>query len=141
MTAYALTYTCCAPLGQSCPTVCDPMDRAARSPALQTDSLLAEPPGKPKNTGVGSLSLSQGIFPTQEWNWGVLHCRWSLYQLSYPGSPHIHTCVICIVNLSKHQEIVGGEEPGMLPFMKSQRVGHDLATEQQRIYVLKYINY
>ena len=37
-----------------------------RSPALQADSLPAEPPGKPKNTGVGSLSLLQQIFPTQE---------------------------------------------------------------------------
>ena len=36
-----------------------------RSPALQVDSLLSEPPGKPKNTGVGSLSLLQGIFPTE----------------------------------------------------------------------------
>ena len=34
------------------------------SPALQVDSLPAEPPGKPKNTGVCSLSLLQGIFPT-----------------------------------------------------------------------------
>ena len=33
------------------------------SPALQADSLLSESPGKPKNTGVGSLSLLQGIFP------------------------------------------------------------------------------
>ena len=30
-----------------------------RSPALQADSLPAEPQGKPKNTGVGSLSLLQ----------------------------------------------------------------------------------
>ena len=37
-----------------------------RSPALQADSLPSEPPGKPKNTGVGSLTLLQGIFPTQE---------------------------------------------------------------------------
>ena len=46
-----------------------------RSPALQVDSLPAEPPGKPKNTGVGSLSLLPQIFPTQEMNWGLLHCR------------------------------------------------------------------
>ena len=39
-----------------------------------------------QNTGVGSLSLLQGIFPTQESNWGLLHCRWILYQLSYWGS-------------------------------------------------------
>ena len=41
--------------------------------------------GKPKNTGVGSLSLLQGIFPTQESSWGLLPCRWILYQLSYEG--------------------------------------------------------
>ena len=55
-------------------------------PALQTDSLPPEPQGKPKNTGVGSLSLLQGIFPTQESNRGVLHCRWILYQLSQKES-------------------------------------------------------
>ena len=32
-------------------------------PALRVDSLPSEPPGKPKNTGVGSLSLLQGMFP------------------------------------------------------------------------------
>ena len=54
--------------------------------ALQVDSSPAEPQGKPKNTGVGSLSLLQGIFLTQELNQGLLHCRWILYQLSYQGS-------------------------------------------------------
>ena len=54
-----------------------------RSPSLKVDSLSAEPLGKPKNTGVGSLSLLQRIFLTQESNWGLLHCRWILYQLSY----------------------------------------------------------
>ena len=58
-----------------------------RSPALQADSLSAEPQGKPKNTEVGSLSLLQGIFPAQESNQGRLHCRQILYQLSYHGSP------------------------------------------------------
>jgi len=38
---------------------------------------------------VGSLSLLQGIFPTQESNPGLPHCRWILYQLSYQGSPRI----------------------------------------------------
>ena len=56
-----------------------------RSP--QVDSLPAEPQGKPKNTEMGSLSLLQRIFPTQELNQGLLHCRWILYQLSYRGSP------------------------------------------------------
>ena len=39
-----------------------------------------------QNTGVGSLSLLQQIFSTQELNWGLLHCRRILYQLSYEGS-------------------------------------------------------
>ena len=58
-----------------------------RSPTLQVNSLPSEPPGKPENTEVGSLSLLQGIFPTQESNQGFLHCRQILYQLSYQRSP------------------------------------------------------
>ena len=54
---------------------------------MQEDSLPAELTGMPKNTGMGSLSLLQGIFPTQGSNWGLLHCRQILYQLSYQGSP------------------------------------------------------
>ena len=57
-----------------------------RSPALQADSLPAEPQGKPKNTGAGSLSLLQGIFLTQELNRGLLHCKRILYQPSYQGA-------------------------------------------------------
>ena len=53
-----------------------------RSPAMGADSLSSEPPGKPKNTGVASLSLLQGLFLTQELNLGLLHCRRILYQLS-----------------------------------------------------------
>ena len=45
-----------------------------RPPVLQAYSLPAEPPEKPKNTGVGSLSLLQGNFLTQESTWGLLHC-------------------------------------------------------------------
>ena len=40
-----------------------------------------------QNTRVGSLSLLQGIFPTQGLNPGLSHCRWILYQLSHKGSP------------------------------------------------------
>ena len=40
-----------------------------------------------QNTGVGSLSFLQGIFPTQGSNPGLLHCRRVLYQLSHKGSP------------------------------------------------------
>ena len=65
------------------------------SPALQADSLLSYQ-GSPKcrlhpwnspgqNTEVGSLSLLQGIFPTQGLNPGLPHCRRILYQLSHQG--------------------------------------------------------
>ena len=57
-----------------------------RSPPLHADSLPAELRGKSKDTGMGSLSLLQRIFPTQESNHGLLHCRRILYQLSYQGS-------------------------------------------------------
>ena len=41
-----------------------------------------------QNTGVGSLSLLQWIFLTQESNQSLLNCRQILYQLSYHGSPY-----------------------------------------------------
>ena len=56
-----------------CPTLCDPMDCIVNSPG--------------QNTGVGSHSLLQGIFPTQGLNLGLLHYRQIPYQLSYQGSP------------------------------------------------------
>ena len=42
-----------------------------------------------QDTGVGTLSLLQGIFPTQESNPGLPHCRRILYHLNYQGSPNI----------------------------------------------------
>ena len=75
-----------------------------RSPTLQANSLPAEPPGKPKNIGVGSLSLLQRIFPTQELNWGLLRCQHILYQLSYQGSP---TCkLICTLIVFQFQQAI-----------------------------------
>ena len=60
-------------VAQLWPTFFDPMDC---SPSIS--------PGQ--DTGVGSPSLLQGIFPTQELNRGLLHCGWILYQPSYQGS-------------------------------------------------------
>ena len=97
---------------QLCLTLCDSMDYTVRrilqarilewvafpfsrrasqpkdwtqAPVLQADSLPAEPLGKPKNTGVGSLLLLQWIFLTQDSNQGLLHCKQVLYQLSFGG--------------------------------------------------------
>ena len=108
-------------VAQSCLTLCDSMDYTVhgilqarilewaafpfsrgssyagiepRSPALQADSSPTEPQGKLRNTGVGSLSLLQQIFPTQEQNQGLLHCRWILYQLSLLEIWILHSLVI-----------------------------------------------
>ena len=76
------------------------------SPALQADSLPAETHGKPKNAGVGFLSLLQGIFPTQGLNPGLPHCRRILYQVSYQGSHHLLRSVIFLI---KFQQTIGAE--------------------------------
>ena len=60
----------------SCPTLCNPMDYTVRG-ILQARS------------GMGSLSLLQGIFPTQGSNPGLLHCRQILYQLGHQGRRRI----------------------------------------------------
>ena len=65
-------------VAQSCQTVCDPMDCVCQAPWNS--------PGK--NTGVGSHSLLQGIFPTQGWKPGLSHCRWILYHRTHQGSHH-----------------------------------------------------
>ena len=57
-----------------------------RSLALQVEFFPAELQGKPKNTGVGGLSLLQWIFLPQESNQGLLHCRWILYPLNCQGN-------------------------------------------------------
>ena len=58
-----------------------------RAPALLADALPAEPPGKPKNTGVGSLSLLQQTFLIQESNQGLLHCRQVLLRTELSEKP------------------------------------------------------
>ena len=64
-------------VAQSCLTLWDPMDYTVPWNSLG------------QYTGVGSLSLLQGIFPTQGLNPGFLCCRRILYQLSHKGSPRI----------------------------------------------------
>ena len=61
--------------------------RSVLSDSLQPHGLNSPWNSPGQNTGVGTLSLLQGIFPTQGSNPGLLHCGWILYQLSYQGSP------------------------------------------------------
>ena len=55
--------------------------------SLRLDGLYSPWNSPGQNAGVGSLSLLQGIFPTQGSNPGLPHCRWVLCQLSDKGSP------------------------------------------------------
>ena len=59
----------------------------SESHSVMPETLSMNSPGQ--NTGVGSLSLLQGIFLTQVSNPGLPHCRRILYQLSHKGSPRI----------------------------------------------------
>ena len=64
-------------VAQSCLTLCDPIDISPWNSLGQ-------------NTGVGSLSLLQGIFPTQSSNPGLTQCRRILYQLSHKRAIFFH---------------------------------------------------
>ena len=57
------------------------------SNSLQPHGLYSPWNSPGQNTGVGSLLLLQGIFPTQGTNLGLPPCRQILYQLSHKGSP------------------------------------------------------
>ena len=76
------------------------------SPALQAYSLPVEPQGKPKNTGVGSLSLLQWMFPTRRIKLGSPALQADLYQLSYQGSPDcemITTVELINISIASHR--------------------------------------
>ena len=72
----------------SCVACHSKMKSESESCSVVSDSLW--PRGLPgQNTAVGSLSLLQGIIPTQGSNLGLPHCRQILYQLTHEGSPRI----------------------------------------------------
>ena len=64
------------------------------SDSLWTHGLYSPWNSPGQNTGVGSLSFLQGIFPTQGSNPGLLHCRGIPYQLSHQGSPWYVKCIV-----------------------------------------------
>ena len=81
--------------------------RSVVSDSLQPHGLYNLWNSPDQNTGVGSLSLLQGIFPTQGWNPGLPHCRRILYQLSHKGSPKawiflpgVPICDSCLTGMS-----------------------------------------
>ena len=71
------------------PTESESESLSVMSNSLQPHGLYSPWNSPGQNPGVGSLSLLQGIFPTQGSNPSLLHCRWILYQLSHKRSPRI----------------------------------------------------
>ena len=70
-------------------------ESGSESRSVMPDSLRLHALNSPgQNTGVGSQSLLQEIFPTQRLNPGLPHRRWILYQLSYQGSWAIHGTLV-----------------------------------------------
>ena len=74
--------------------MCESESHSVVSSSLRPLGLYSPWNSPGRNTGRGSLSLPQGIFPTQGSNQCLLHCKRILYQLSYRGGP-IYT-YICI---------------------------------------------
>ena len=68
---------------------CESKSCSVVSDSLQPHGLYSPWNSPGQNTGVGSLSFLQGIYPTQGSNPGLPHCRQILYQLSHKGSPRI----------------------------------------------------
>ena len=78
-------------------------NRSVMSDSLQPHGLYSPGNSPGQNTGMGSLSLHQGIFPTQGSNPGLPNCRWTLYQLSYQGS---HMDKLNIITKIQEHEIL-----------------------------------
>ena len=72
-------------------SLCENTHVESESRSVVSDSVTINSPWNSpgQKTGVGSLSLLQGICPTQGSNPGLPHCKWILYQLSHKGSPRI----------------------------------------------------
>ena len=77
--------------------------RSVVSDSLRPHGLYSPWNSLGQNTGVGSLSVFQGIFPTQGWNPGLQHCRQILYRLSRKGSPNLECC--CSVKYFSGEDI------------------------------------
>ena len=86
------------------------------------------PPGQ--NTGVGSFSLLQGIFPTQGQNPGLLHCRQILQQLSHQGNPRISRCKLLYIEWANNKVLL--QSAGN--YIQYSKINHT-ETKEERQYI------
>ena len=90
---------------------CESESHLVMSDSLRPHGLYSPWNSLGQNTGVGSLSLLQWIFPTQESNQGLPHCRRILYQLSYEGSPSSFEIYLQVLQLQRGPDLFMIEPP------------------------------
>ena len=91
----------CAWVGALVPASCCCESRSVVSDSFRPPGLYSPWNSPGQNTGVDSLSLLQGIFPTQGLKPGLLHCRWILCQPTHKGSPAEELKEKCIYPLRR----------------------------------------
>ena len=112
---------CESEVAQSCPT-------------LPSHALYSPWNSPGWDTGAGSLSLLQGIFPTKGSNPGLPHCRHILYQLSHQGKPcFIHTSVHLPTQVS---QFIPPAFPSWYPYVCSLHLRFYFCFANKFIYVL-----
>ena len=103
--------------------------RCVVSDSLQPHGLYSPWNSPGQNTGVGNHSLLQGIFPTQELNQGLLHCRQILYQLSHQGKYSLYWLSLLflprlsLVAVSRHCSSLWCESFSLWWFLSLQSMG------------------
>ena len=84
------------------------------SDSLQPHGLYSPWNSPGQNTGVGSRSLLQGIFPTQGWNLGLLHCRQIFLLSEPPGMPLTSVCAGSVASVMYDSLRLYGLQPSRL---------------------------
>ena len=90
--------------------ICERESRSVTSGSLRSHGLYSPWNSPGQSTVVGSLSLLQGIFPTQGLNPGLLHCWWILYQLGHQRCPRILEWVISDISCDIRTEMAFGKQ-------------------------------
>ena len=105
------------------------VSEALRPHGLQPAGLLCPWDSPGRNTGVGSHSLLQRIFPTQGSNPHLLHCRQILYRLSHQGSPLKTAPAVIFVSVFLDQYLGSGRH----------KMSRDRVPGRQRMQVLTQV--
>ena len=125
--------SCVHAVTQSCLILCDPVNCSPR--------ILCPWNSLDKNTGMGCHALLQGLFPTQAWNTGLLHCRQILYHGATgeapsvsPPLPFLESPLLLILTLYGKCGRAGGQ-------WSSGPKGHTLHCQNYLAVLLRFLNH